>query len=180
MNQPYVYRLDHPATGEFYIGYRAGNKVPAHEDLGHKYFTSSKFVKNRFHEFDVTMILKCDDAQEAYDLEQFLIWADWKKPGMLNKQHKYGKGKWDMSGKNLSAEHRAKMSASHKGKTLSAEHRAKIGSTISMMMKGKPKSTEHCAKMSAAAKGKKFICMLHNKKEYDKSNFSRYFPELKG
>ena len=37
---PYVYKLVHKETGEFYIGFRCANKVPANEDLGIKYFTS--------------------------------------------------------------------------------------------------------------------------------------------
>jgi hypothetical protein len=39
---PYVYRLDNTITGEFYIGYRAANKVPSEQDLGLKYFTSTQ------------------------------------------------------------------------------------------------------------------------------------------
>ena len=30
---PYVYRLDNPITGEFYIGYRKANKIPSHLDF---------------------------------------------------------------------------------------------------------------------------------------------------
>ena len=59
---PYVYRLDHPITGEFYIGYRSANKVPASEDLGIRYFTSSKTVKPRFHEFRFCIIAEFFDA----------------------------------------------------------------------------------------------------------------------
>ena len=160
MIQPYVYRLDHPFTGEFYIGFRSANKVPAHEDLGHKYFTSSKKVKSRFHEFDITMILKCDDAQEAYDLEQFLIWADWKKPGMINKHHHYGKGKFNCTGH--SDDSRTRMSDSHKGLLHSDETKAKFKerkwsdetkAKISASNKGKTRSDETKAKISAAKIG---------------------------
>jgi hypothetical protein len=184
MTQPYVYRLDHPTTGEFYIGYRSANKVPAHEDLGHMYFTSSKRVKDRFHEFKVTMVLKCDDAQEAYDLEQFLIWTDWEKPGMLNKHCNYGKGNWHATGQIRSEETRAKMSASHKGRKPSDESRAKMSAAKKDKLsghKGKKHTEETKKKMSAAKKGKpkpKFACMLHNRKEYDKANFDKHFLVL--
>ena len=43
--QPYVYMLTHRETGQFYIGYRSGNKVPARLDLGIYYKSSSNTVK---------------------------------------------------------------------------------------------------------------------------------------
>jgi hypothetical protein len=71
------------------------------------------------------------------------------------------------TGKPLSAETRAKLSAAHKGKTRSAETRAKISAAkkgkplseetkakLSAVKKGKPLSEETKAKMSAAKKGK--------------------------
>ncbi len=36
---PYVYRVENMVTGEFYIGYRSANKLPAKLDLP-KYKTS--------------------------------------------------------------------------------------------------------------------------------------------
>ena len=69
------------------------------------------------------------------------------------------------TGKTLSAEHKAKLSAANRGKTFSAEHKAKIGAAhkgktfsdetrakMSASHKGKPLSAEHKAKMSAAHK----------------------------
>jgi hypothetical protein len=82
---PYVYRLDHPVTGEFYIGYRCANKVSSAEDLGHIYFTSSKIVKPRFHEFTYQIIAEFFDKNDAYDFEQQLISDNFKNPNILNR-----------------------------------------------------------------------------------------------
>ena len=48
---PYVYRLDNPITGEFYIGYREANTEPAHIDFP-KYKTSKSIVKENFKDFN--------------------------------------------------------------------------------------------------------------------------------
>lgn len=71
--KPYVYKGTHKETGRFYIGYRERNKVPPIEDLGIKYFTSSKTVKPIFNEFIWEIIEEFDDPIEAYDYEQKLI-----------------------------------------------------------------------------------------------------------
>ena len=88
---PYVYRLDHPVTKEFYIGYRSANKVPADEDLGKRYFTSSNSVRPRFHEFNYEVVAEFFDSVAAYDYEQLLIHESWGKLGLLNKNCHYGK-----------------------------------------------------------------------------------------
>ena len=82
---PYVYRLDHPITGEFYIGYRSANKVPAEQDLGHKYFTSSKIVKPRFHEFEYQITAEFFDKSSAYEFEQILLRENWGNGLLLNR-----------------------------------------------------------------------------------------------
>lgn len=69
---PYVYRLDNPITGEFYIGYRKANKVPSSIDLP-RYRTSSKIVKPRFDEFNWTILAEFFDADSALTFEQQLI-----------------------------------------------------------------------------------------------------------
>ena len=95
---PYVYRLDHPVTGEFYIGYRCANKVPAEEDLGHKYFTSSKSVKSRFSEFNYHIVAEFFDKSSAYDHEQLLIAESWSDDLLLNKSCYSGKKKFARTG----------------------------------------------------------------------------------
>lgn len=82
---PYVYRLDHPTTNEFYIGFRSANKVPSSSDLGIMYFTSSKIVKPRFHEFNITILAEFSDKLDAHEYEQSLIMEFWKSPLILNR-----------------------------------------------------------------------------------------------
>lgn len=147
-NHPYVYRLDHPVTGEFYIGYRSANKKPAHLDLP-VYRTSSDEVKERFDEFNWTIIAEFFDADSAYDFEQLLIFEEWKDPLQLNKSCYYGKQRLKNTGH--SPETRAKMSAARQGFKFSAESKAKISASH----KGKKMSPESIAKRSATNKGKK-------------------------
>ena len=42
---PYVYKLTHKETGQFYIGYRKANKVQSYCDIGIVYFSSSKEIE---------------------------------------------------------------------------------------------------------------------------------------
>ena len=72
--QPYVYKLTHKESGEFYIGYREANKVPALEDLGKQYFTSSNTIQELgFSNFDIEIIEEFETGIEAYNYEQILI-----------------------------------------------------------------------------------------------------------
>ena len=143
---PYVYRLDHPITGEFYIGYRSANKVPGIFDLGHKYFTSSKQIKPRFHEFQITIIAECFNKDFAYDLEQQLIYEEWDNSLILNKHYSISKQHFKNSGN--SDETRAKIGAGNKGKAISSETRAKLRYALT----GRILSADHKDKMSIAHK----------------------------
>ena len=150
----YVYRLDNPVTGEFYFGFRKANKVPASQDLGIEYFTSSKYVEPRFHEFNYTIIQEFNDPFEAYDLEQFLIYQERKNPLMMNRRCHHGsKSRFSTIGTSCSEESNAKRSASMKGRPMSEEHKTKISSANKGKSKG-PQSEEHKAKLSTANKGK--------------------------
>lgn len=135
---PYVYRLDHPTTGEFYIGFRFANKAPANRDLGIKYFTSSKFIKPRFEEFNYTIIQEFLDANEAYDLEQFLIYQELENPLILNRVCHYNKPRFLRTGKHTEKS-KLKM---RKPRSEETKHKMR-----------KPKSNEHKKNMSLAAKG---------------------------
>ena len=171
-NLPYVYRLDHPTTGEFYIGYRSANKKPSYQDLP-EYKTSSKIVKSRFDEFNWTILAEFFIGEDAYDFEQLTIFENWNNPLILNNSCYYGKARLRNNGHSeetkaklsaarqgftFSEESKAKISSSHIGKTLSIEHRAKlciarIGK--SSPNKGKKSSTETKAKLSAIHFGSK-------------------------
>lgn len=204
----YVYRLDHPTTKEFYFGFRKANKVPASQDLGTEYFTSSKYVEPRFHEFNYTIIQEFVDPLEAYDLEQFLIYQEHKNPLMMNRKCHYGsKSRFTTTCKSTSQETKDKLSAAIKGIPLSEEHKAKISAS----MKGKnsgphseerkannsaaqkgisrnkgvpkpPRTAEHSAKIVAGNKGTtrpEFFSLIETRKTYRKGTLSRWHPEFK-
>lgn len=82
----YVYVCTHRETGNIYIGARCANKVPASEDLGKYYFTSSKYVKPRFHEFNYEIVFE-GTKEEAFKLEEELIAEHWRQPYLLNRQN---------------------------------------------------------------------------------------------
>jgi hypothetical protein len=117
---PYVYRLDHQTTNEFYIGYREANKVPSEQDLGFKYFTSAPNVKEKFNEFRITIIAEFFNGEDAYDFEQLYINENWDNPLLLNKQHYCGKKRWKCTGHSVDT--KKEMSNTRSGKVQSVEH----------------------------------------------------------
>lgn len=128
--KPYVYKLIHKESKEFYFGVRWGNKYPAELDLGKRYKTSSKIVKPRFDEFYIDSITEFTDNEAAIDHEQRLIESHWGDPLLLNKAIQVSK-KFRCQGH--TQETRQKMSDSkkgkapnNKGKSLSEETKQKI------------------------------------------------------
>lgn len=81
---PYVYRGVNRITGEFYIGYREANTLPAIIDLM-SYKTSSKEVRENFDAFDWEIIAEFFDGKSAFDFETQLIRECWDSPLILNK-----------------------------------------------------------------------------------------------
>lgn len=175
----YVYRLDHPDTGEFYIGYRYQNVklgIPPELDIGIKYPTSSKYVKHRVKEFDVTIVAEFFNVTDAYDHEQLLIHESWGNPKLLNKVCYYGKKRFDMAGvtgtkhritKPRSKEHNARIAASNRGKkrtesqnTANADRNRGTKQSTETVMKraasnrGKKRSEEACMNISESLKGR--------------------------
>ena len=74
MNRSYTYLLTHKVSGHFYFGVRLANKVPAIEDLGFFYFSSSRKVKEMgFGNFKSEILKEFDDPEEAIAHEQSLI-----------------------------------------------------------------------------------------------------------
>lgn len=89
---PYVYMLTHRMTGQFYIGYRCANKMPAEVDLP-KYKSSSKLIKEMgFDNFDWKILCEFDSGEEAYDFEQKLIKKNIDSPLCLNQNYFDGGG----------------------------------------------------------------------------------------
>jgi hypothetical protein len=87
---PYVYKGTHIQTGQIYIGSRCANvklNLPSDIDLGKKYFTSSKYIKQLgFHNFDWIIIAEFFNWEDAYDFEQTLISEIWRSDLCLNKR----------------------------------------------------------------------------------------------
>lgn len=158
---PYVYRGDHPITGEFYIGSRCANTCSAELDLSIKYRTSSKTVHPRFDEFDWHIVAVFFNKTDAYDFEQSLIYEHLGTSGMLNQAHYDGKLRFSRAGTVVSPETRLKISAAKTGvhpkrilpptfgRVASAETREKM----SKSSKGKRKSIEHRENISRATTG---------------------------
>lgn len=163
---PYVYKLVHRTTGQFYFGYRFKNKVSALDDLGKKYFSSSKYVRPIFNEFDFEIIAEVSTREEAFELEQLLIRENFANPLILNRHyHKQGGIYFAQRGPH-SAETRAKIGAAQRGRKRSQaeiekqrqSHLGKKASVetlekMSRSMKGKKKTPEHLSKISKALKG---------------------------
>lgn len=141
---PYVYKLTHKETNEFYFGYRCANKVPASDDLGIYYFTSSKTVSKRFEEFRYEVLKEFNNKNDAYWYEQSLIESQWKQDGLLNKKYQAdsGRGMFRQSGP-LTEEHKRKISLAQKGVPKSIEHNLKV----SLAQKGRPLSEKHKASL---------------------------------
>lgn len=121
---PYVYLIKHP-DGSFYFGYRKANQVPAEQDFGSIYKTSSKYLSHPFEEYSRTILAEFFNADDAYDFEQLCIFENWSDPLLINKVCHHGKKRFRFTSV-LSAESRAKISAANLGKKRSAETRAKI------------------------------------------------------
>lgn len=112
---PYVYRVTNRSTLEFYIGVRWANKAPAEEDLGFKYFTSSKVVKPQFDCYDREILAVFYHMEDAFQFEQQLIEQAWNNELCLNRQFKRGSEiRFKCSGHTI--ESRQKMSQSMKGR----------------------------------------------------------------
>lgn len=98
MYLPYVYIVRNRNNQKFYIGMRSANKVVAENDLGVKYFTSSKHVKNNFSEYDIEIIAYFVDQLSAFEFENSLIEQHWGDPLLLNKHYQKSMSKFSMLG----------------------------------------------------------------------------------
>jgi hypothetical protein len=80
----YVYRCEHKETKRFYIGYREANHLPAHQDLGKFYFTSSKIVSKNFSDYNFEILAEYDTGKMAFDVEQRLLYELRDDPYLIN------------------------------------------------------------------------------------------------
>lgn len=131
---PYVYKLTHKVTGQFYIGYRSANKNIAEEDIGVNYFSSSKKVKELgFENFNIEILAEFFTKNHAYDFEQEAISESFGDSLCLNQSCYYGYSRFDNTGNKHSDETKLKISLAHVGanncnygKIFSQEHKNKL------------------------------------------------------
>lgn len=158
--KPYVYKLTHRKTGEFYIGYREANVLPAHQDLGGPYRTSSAVIHDMgFDEFDWMIVAEFPTGDEAYDHEQELINEDFHNPLCLNRSCFNGSARFKTGPhseetkakmrKPKTEATRAKMSASKTGSKHSDATKEKLAKlfTGNKSMAGKKVKCPHCDKV---------------------------------
>lgn len=147
MNTPilsYVYKLTHILTNQYYFGFRSANTVPANLDLGIKYFSSSKTIKEiGFNNFKFEIIAEFFKKEDAYDFECELIRKHIDDPLNLNKALK---GKLCPIRKFTTSEHKSKLSNALRGKKLSKE----------AVQKRQKAFQETLKKMSKEERSKKF------------------------
>lgn len=164
---PYVYKLTHKETGQFYFGVRHANKVPSSEDLGTKYFSSSKYVKIiGFENFNCQILAEFFSKEDALEFESLLINDSWRQINSLNK-NVGGKKFYNhtitdetrmkirnaRTNSKLPDDVKYKISKALTGKTKSANH----CKSISLATRGKPKSDIAKHKMSVAKRGKPIV-----------------------
>lgn len=136
-NRPYVYKLTHKTTGQFYIGHRWANKYPAHLDIGIHYFSSSSKVKKLgFENFDIQILFESIStdrdiaADHAYDVENEMISEVYDNSLCLNGQFRNNSGvmrfKHDPTGLIRSAETREKLARANIGKRHTEETKSKM------------------------------------------------------
>ena len=85
---PYVYKLTHKETGQFYIGFRKANKVNSNQDLGLKYFSSSSRVKKLgFENFNIEILAEFFNWEDALNFEQNTIKENFTNNLCLNRYY---------------------------------------------------------------------------------------------
>jgi hypothetical protein len=104
--KPYTYKITNEITGQWYIGKKTANKVPAEEDT--TYWGSSKYLKKLMKEVPTgwtkTIIAEYESDDETGLAETILIKEHWDLPGRVNKSKGQGKGV-DFSDPNVKAKH---------------------------------------------------------------------------
>ena len=154
MSKPYVYKGEHSITKEIYFGYREKNKESGLVDL-FKYKTSSKKVRPIFDEFNWEIVAEFENGNDAYDVEQKLIYENWGNPLLLNKNCHYNQKRFKSDkGRIHSTETRDKIGKAHIGKKRKPFTKETL-ERMSVAQKGKPKSEEQKLKQSLAMQGRK-------------------------
>lgn len=182
VNSPYVYKLTDIKTGEFYIGVRYANTVTPELDLGIKYFSSSKVIKQRgFLNFEKEIVQTFNNKNSAIDLESKLIEEAWGNPLLLNRHNKGVKFKNDTPRPEWLKEKLSILNKGSKKGPMTDEHKNKIsagnrGKTIASGRK--PLSDNTKLKMRQAKLGRPFtrtsVTCIYCGKIMDKGNHSKH------
>lgn len=147
----YVYRIDRPATGEWYVGIRSCKCWPTEDTnyLGSGVVIKSKIAIHGQDQFAKTVLAQVESRAEAERVEAGLVdHKQLKDPLCMNM---YRGGSQGSLGYVHTDETKSKMSESSRGKKHTDETKAKMSAT----RKGKNLSSDHCSAISAAGKGKK-------------------------
>jgi hypothetical protein len=150
---PYVYKLTHKLTGHFYFGYRFANKVPSSSDLGIKYFTSGKYTKTNFSNFDFLILAEFFNSLDAFNFEQELIFENRKNILILNRRYQKSGTKQFIRFGPLSPESLKKRAETLKNKSLEEKLKMKLKASLSQL--GKTRSEESKIKQSKTITGNK-------------------------
>jgi hypothetical protein len=152
---PYTYLIGWSHLNKWYYGRRTAKGCHPSE-LWVKYFTSSKSVKPRFHEFKYHILAEFFDKNDAYNFEAMLILENWKNEKLLNKCV-FGKNFANGSKKGIpkSEEHKKAMSKARMGVK-------RLSTTVQKMREATLK--QHKIK----------VCRCFDKKEMDIGNFTKW------
>lgn len=145
MIHPYVYKLTHKITSQFYIGYRCANKLAPEQDIL-IYQSSSRIVRNMgFDNFNIEILAVFFDKESAYDFEQQIIYENMSDCLILNKSVFIGGRRFVNHGH--TPETKRKMSQIRKGVKKSPEMVEKMRTSKT----GKPKPSGRCAETDPVA-----------------------------
>ena len=162
-NKGYIYKITNIITGQFYIGQRSSYKGLPEDDLGIRYFTSSKIVRPLFKSNTSEWkkeILYSDIqfAETLDDMEGFAIHRQIKDKLCLNGYDPTNHNFRTAAGSHRSEETKRKCSESHRGKSTTKGKHWKCSEEakdhMSESKKGSHLSEEHKKHMSEALKGK--------------------------
>lgn len=177
---PYVYCGVHRQTHEIYYGVRYGNvrlRRRPEEDLGTKYFTSSKFVKDRFDEFDWVILAQFVNKEDALSFEEHLIKEAWNNPLLVNKQAAGKHFRRPDSYVRGPARKPGNRSETCKRNWANPEYKARMSEIRKKSHSTKEFRENHSKAMkevSQKSKDIRRVCRLSDRKEMTVQNFSRY------
>lgn len=177
----YVYQGTHKTTKEIYFGVRYGNvraQVLPEEDLGKKYFTSCKTVKNRFDEFDWVILAQFSNKEDALEFENELIKSNWHNPLLINKNQAGKKfHRPDNYIRKPKSPYPKNTSATAKRNWQDPLFREKMCALIRKSHSTEEFRKNHSKVMKTVSQQSKDtcrICRLSDRKEMTVQNFSRY------